>query len=116
MSSDLCDLFCHGGSTHWQRQESAEARSAHLASELAPGRLLKAWLQMIQSWMTMTWCIESYGDLGSPWILGKYMCFWGKLWKIPGIVGIVNIFCDELLTGAFYVGNGWDAEGCWDDY
>ena len=22
----------------------------------------------------------------------------------------------ELLTGAFYVGNGWVARGCWDDY
>ena len=22
----------------------------------------------------------------------------------------------SLLTGAFYVGNGWVAGGCWDDY
>ena len=23
---------------------------------------------------------------------------------------------EEWLTGAFYVGNGWVAGGCWDDY
>ena len=25
-------------------------------------------------------------------------------------------FVNHNLTGAFYVGNGWVAGGCWDDY
>ena len=32
-----------------------------------------------------------------------------KVWLTFGFVG-------GRLTGAFYVGNGWVAGGCWDDY
>ena len=33
----------------------------------------------------------------------------------PQGIGII-IFYKRILPGAFYAGNGWVAEGCWDDY